>query len=244
VIWVKDRTGRFPERPHFEPKEIEAECERLVRAFWLEQHGRTFEPPWSTEDLVTLLEQHSRSVDLYAPLASREGPDVEGMTTFRKGQMPHVEIESSLASDPRRENRLRTTLTHECTHAVLHRAVWELLWARSGSPVLLDRHSHSHAGQCRRSTMLRASVNDWMEWQAGYGSGAILIPRSALIDRVSRLRLELGFSGRFTTGTFEADVLVLAVQETFHVSADAAEVRLSVCGILGSEAGAAQTELL
>ena len=31
--WVKDKTGRFPQRPHYLPEEIDDECERVVRDF-------------------------------------------------------------------------------------------------------------------------------------------------------------------------------------------------------------------
>lgn len=31
--WVRDKTGRFPQRPHYLPAEIDDECERQIRAF-------------------------------------------------------------------------------------------------------------------------------------------------------------------------------------------------------------------
>ena len=33
VKYVPDRTGRFSQRPHYEPKELDRECEELVEVF-------------------------------------------------------------------------------------------------------------------------------------------------------------------------------------------------------------------
>jgi len=245
MIWVRDQTGRFSERPHFEPDEIEAECERLVADFCREKHSRSFQAPWRTEDLITLLEQHAGKVDLYADLISREGADVEGATTFRRGQTPLVEIEATLAGNTRRENRLRTTLTHECTHVVLHRAVWEMLWERQSAPSLLGpQGGREHRGRCRRSTMLRAPGSDWMEWQAGYGSGAILMPRSDLNGAVENARRLLRLPDRVFQGTPEEQTLADHLVERYRVSREAARVRLAVRRLTVPAAAAAQGDLL
>ena len=36
--------------------------------------------------------------------------------------------------------------------------------------------------------MIGASERDWMEWQAGYACGAILMPAAALLETVKRFR--------------------------------------------------------
>jgi Zn-dependent peptidase ImmA (M78 family) len=245
VIWVRDQTGRFPTRPHFEPDEIEAECEQLVAAFFRDKYGQSFSAPWRTEDLVTLLEQHAGKVDLYADLISREGVDVEGATTFRRGQAPFIEIEATLAGDTRRENRLRTTLTHECTHVVLHRAVWETLWERQAAPSFLDTEGiREHRGRCHRATMLRAHGTDWMEWQAGYGSGAILMPRNDFDAAAERARQLLALHGRVFHGTPEEQALADNLAERYQVSREAARVRLAVRRHTVPATSAAQGDLL
>ena len=33
VKYVRDRTGRFSERPHFEPEDLDRECENIIRQF-------------------------------------------------------------------------------------------------------------------------------------------------------------------------------------------------------------------
>ena len=39
VKYVPDRTGRFSQRPHYEPKELDRECENLIASFLKERHG-------------------------------------------------------------------------------------------------------------------------------------------------------------------------------------------------------------
>ena len=38
--WVTDRTGRFAKRPHYDPTELDQECERIIYGFLLEQHKK------------------------------------------------------------------------------------------------------------------------------------------------------------------------------------------------------------
>ncbi len=63
----------------------------------------------------------------------------------------------------RRGEQLRTTLAHVLLHA--------RLWAQN--------RVASGPHRCLRQTLLpRSTTMDWMEWQAGYVSGALLMPRS------------------------------------------------------------------
>jgi hypothetical protein len=39
VKYVPDRTGRFSQRPHYEPKELDRECENIIAGFLKERHG-------------------------------------------------------------------------------------------------------------------------------------------------------------------------------------------------------------
>jgi len=80
MIWVKDRTGRFPKRPHYERDELDVECERTVDHFLQGRHG-SIKYPISTDDLTILLEQNVGNLDLYATDAEL-GEDVEGVTDF------------------------------------------------------------------------------------------------------------------------------------------------------------------
>jgi hypothetical protein len=224
--WVQDPTGRFEQRPHFEPAELDAECEAVIRAFLAKKYGAVSYPV-STEDLVVTLESLATDVDVYADLGG-EGQEVEGVTYFDpRGGKPRVRIASYLSEDSRRENRYRTTLTHELGHVVLHSFLWKL------EPTRVSRASLAVASpRCRREAIVRAPVVDWMEWQAAYASGAFLIPRSAL-DELIGTRQRRGGTEPIPDRGSAANELVKLVERRFHVSAEAARVRLLQTCYLG-----------
>ena len=238
--WFRDSTGRFAYRPHFEQIEIEAECRRITDAFHLAKYRRAFEPPWSTDDLASLIEQHAESLDLYADLRGREGGDVEGLTTFVRGSRPHVEIESSLTSAPRQVNRFRTTLAHECTHVVLHGPLWQMQLA-AGSRGLFDQLSRPTT--MKSVTRTGTGAVDWMEWQANHGSGAILMPKHLLVPVASAFRRERGLLGTILEHDEAGVELAEAVAERFGTSVLAAQVRLKVLGTLERPEADNQAEL-
>src|SRR5688500_9240708 len=103
---VRDATGRFTQRPHYEPGELDRECEVIVSSF-LERRHRRAVPPITTDELSILIEQNDAALDSYADLSAL-GENVEGVTEFRAEGEIEVSIAHHLAIDPRRENRLRT----------------------------------------------------------------------------------------------------------------------------------------
>jgi hypothetical protein len=242
---VKDTTGRFTERPHYEAAELDRECEKIICGFLKDRHG-VAEFPISTDDLASLIEVEAEDLDLYADL-SEFGPNVEGVTIFLPGGKPKVKIASALSEDPSRENRLRTTLTHEYGHVHFH----SYLFDRPAKTVELFARTSATSSTtgdadvtqvCKRDTMLEAQSSDWMEWQAGHVCGAILMPAS----RVRRLaREQFGenlVNGSVSTHTMQGGAVIEAVQASFNVSRDAARVRLLRLGIL-SGAAAPQARL-
>ena len=50
VRWIKDSTGRFPERPYFSQGDLDGLSEEWIVGFLIEMHGKA-EFPVSTEDL-------------------------------------------------------------------------------------------------------------------------------------------------------------------------------------------------
>ncbi len=68
VKWIPDRTGRFPERPHYEPREIDNEGERIAIQLLTKVHGRV-DYPIVTDDLEKLIESKARDLDMYADLS-------------------------------------------------------------------------------------------------------------------------------------------------------------------------------
>jgi hypothetical protein len=236
---VRDTTGRFAERPHYEAAELDRECEKIICGFLKDRYG-VADFPVSTDDLASLIEVEAQDLDLYADL-SEFGANVEGVTIFVPGAKPKVRIAAALSEDPARENRLRTTLTHEYGHVHFHSYLFDQparsieLFARtgpSGGPA-----SGANVTQvCKRDTMLEASSSDWMEWQAGHVCGAILMPAS----RVRRLaREQFGenlVDGSVSSHTGQGGAIIEVIQGVFKVSRDAARVRLLRLGILSGAA--------
>ncbi len=217
--WYKDPTGRFPERPHWDGDELDADCENLISTFLCQRHG-TVQFPITTADLTVLLEQETSDLDTGADL-THEGPDVQGVTYFLPSGKPKVCISADIGYDGRRENRLRTTITHELGHVKLH----AFLWAFNQLALTLAI-SKSDSPKCKRDAMLPLATYDWMEWQAGYASGAYLMPFTYLRDFVRSFRDETGSLAVIGESSSEAADLIARVQQAFDVSADAARVRL------------------
>jgi hypothetical protein len=214
VKWIPDRSGVFPKRLYFESMaELDAECERLVKYIHYRKYETGFEPPLTDDALQVLIEAYA-DVDLYCAL-----PDgVEGVTEFRSIGRPLIKMNESLTVDPLRRNRIRTGLAHEWFHAVYHRAAWEMRWAYER---IVGQRSAPAA--CQRETIVGADDQDWMEFQAGYASCALLMPVTCLKSEVEKfLKLD----------TNDPDVLVQRVAHSFIVSEDAARWRLRLLGIL------------
>lgn len=218
---VKDTTGRFQFRPHYSADELDQECEELIRRFLKGLHGDV-RFPIDTEDLKKLIERDADDLDVYADL-SAYGPDVEGLTEFFPRRRPKVSISASLTESEARENRLRTTLTHEYGHVHFHRYLFD----DSQGPGLLNTRSGSATKiVCKRDSMLSAGQVDWMEWQAGYACGALLMPKTA-IRKVSLDHAERhGTYGPVSLSTEAGRMLLAEVRLRFGVSDEAARIRL------------------
>ena len=207
--WLRDATGRFPRRPHYEPDELESVCADLLSEL------RSARPrsgdgsmALGTDDLTVLIERHANELDLYADLA----PDLDAVTDFARGTRPVVRIASRLSMTPRSANRLRTTLAHELAHVVLHDFIW---WFDPGVP--FDPHALSPRCALKRTT------SDWMEWQANYCAGALLMPAQSIQEQNKDPVWERSAQAR---------ALIRDVQKTYAVSAQAATIRLRQLGRL------------
>ena len=228
VKYVPDRTGRFSQRPHYKPEELDRECESIITGFLKDAYGEA-KFPVSTDDLTRLIERDTDDLDLYGDL-SVFGPDVEGITEFRPGQKPLVAISVKLADDARRENRLRTTLTHEYGHVRFHAYLWEI---EPPQRDLLTQNPNANRQICKRDTILDAAQTDWMEWQAGYVCGALLMPVSRVRRLVGAYQETHGLFGAMGHASVHGQALIAEMQTAFQVSADAARVRLLKLGFLG-----------
>jgi hypothetical protein len=233
--YVRDRTGRFPERPHYDPRELDCMFEEIVVNF-LKTHLGKVQFPIQTDDLTILIEHDTEDLDPYADL-SAYGDRVEGVTEFTPGRKPRVRITAALATSENRENRYRTTLTHEYGHVRLHGYLFALA---SDMKDLFAPKQKSEVIACKRDTMISAAQTDWLEWQAGYACGAILMPASQARTVANAYTKRSNLYGPVSPASEHGRALIDAIVDVFQVSRDAARVRLSVLGILG-EAGAARS---
>ena len=166
--------------------------------------------PVPTGAIIKLIEREAYDLDSYADLTG-EGEGVEGVTYFFRGRKPRVRITKELSEQRHRAHRLRMTLAHEDVHVWLHSE----LWRETTDPAAAHR--------CHREQIEAGNAVDWMEWQAGYGAAALLMPES-------RLRLVVRAcckEDQPPTDSEQATSLIQRVSEAFDVSEEAARVRLS-----------------
>src|SRR6185437_6032183 len=211
IRWLPDRSGRFPKRPYFDLNELDRRCERVVEQFSHRLYGQAA-VSIPTGMLIKLIEKHARDLDVYADLSS-EGEGVEAVTYFYSGKKPCVRISRELFENRLRLHRLRHTLAHEYAHVRLHAPAWRRRWL---DPQQLQRCQSDHI----------LSLNgefDWLEWQASYTAGALLMPAS----RVSRLVAHDFRGGEIVpvaSDSRRGSNLTQAVSELFVVSDEAARV--------------------
>jgi Zn-dependent peptidase ImmA (M78 family) len=80
---------------------------------------------------------------------------------------------------------------------------------------------------CHRDNIVNAMKTDWVEWQAGWVSGAILMPASALREWASEYAAKFRTNAPFAVNSPAASALINRVAEECDVSILAAQVRLS-----------------
>jgi Zn-dependent peptidase ImmA (M78 family) len=93
-------------------------------------------------------------------------------------------------------------------------------------PDLLRQQPNRDKVICKRDSMLDAAQTDWMEWQAGYVCGAILMPKNAVLTLCRRFAEDHGLFGAVSLQAAAGADLIAQVVSAFKVSADAARVRL------------------
>jgi hypothetical protein len=219
MIWIPDRTKRFPVRPHYELYEMDQQAEQLITQFLLERYGQAGFP-MATRAVEELLDRETNKTNFYCDL-SDEGEDVEGLTEFFPGHKPNASIARELSYQRWRENRYRFTVLHEYVHVHWHAPLFDRFCERH------ERH------KCARGKILPASnERDWMEFQAAYMAGALLMPKGRVDLNVRTILAGFSLESPLTAQTVERTVLIQRTAELFGVSDDAAEVRLWYLGHL------------
>jgi IrrE N-terminal-like domain len=219
--YIRDNTGQFPERPYFEAGELDELCERVIEEFLRKKYGEVCYPI-RTDGLQVLIEQQPAELDCYSDLSSF-GEDTQGATVFEPDGPTRVFISKELSEHAARENRFRTTLSHEVGHILLHGPLYRA--ARTGD---LFEGNGSTKATCTRRSIELAQTN-WLEWQAGYVSGALLMPLTPLRALAQSI---LKDTGPVAMASPAAKALIEAAMRAFQVSRHAAEVRLQQANLI------------
>src|SRR5260370_27232089 len=110
---------------------------------------------------------------------------------------------------------MRPTLAHEYGHVQFHGFLHSLADANMS---LFERAKEPIVIKSKRETIDHMpAASDWMEWQAWYACGAILMPKTALNQVVRDF---------YASGNEGDDALVSQVAAQFQESRDSARVRL------------------
>lgn len=221
------------QRIWFEPSEIECAMEDELNKAGLYP---TSEQP--IVDIERFLESHlCAKVDQYADLEK----DVLGVTSFKAGQNPTVEINKDLTGavfDQGDDNvslfgRWRATLAHEGSHIILHRPLFELSMIQGN----LFRESEDISSKevvikCyKKNVGFSRGQTDWREFQANRGMAALLMPQHLLKEVTGQL-LKSYQDKLLEERSKEAFLLITNISEKFQVSRQAAEIRLNELGTL------------
>jgi len=97
---------------------------------------------------------------------------------------------------------------------------------------MYEQLSRQQSPKCKRDKILDAPEVDWMEWQAGYVSGSLLMPLSQVKAAVGTFCETNKLFAPIVVGSSAAQALVNVMTAAFSVSKDAARVRLLKLGFL------------
>ena len=259
--WVVDKTGRFGWRPYYDQAELDNECEQIVSQFLIKKYS-VIRFPLSTDDLSIMIERDTSDLDLFADLSidgddvegttdffPHKKPAVKiarelsldssrqlrlrttlaheyghvkfhnflwGMSAAPK---PTVNMMKKLSSQRQAMSRLRKKINPQTTNADDQQSMPKLLTAQ-------------RTFICTRGLILQAPVSDWMEWQASYACGALLMPLSFVQNMVQTNVPDWNGRDRIPSDSSQTRQLITRVAQFFDVSPDAAQVRLVKTGIL------------
>jgi Zn-dependent peptidase ImmA (M78 family) len=219
--WGKDFTGRFASRPFYTRKHIEdTALDALSRCG--AAAGHAISHPIDDEALEMLVEFLTDNFDQSAD-TGYYGIEVDGFTVFSRYGKPSVVLNRDLSAERYRRRR-RFTIGHELGHVILHQPLYE----RDDRQLDLLVQKELVPVYCAKRDIERSA--DWCEWQAGYFSGALLMPRDAVHKRLVERSKDL--LTPVASDTAAARVLADIVAQIFDVSRDAARVRLASLGLV------------
>jgi hypothetical protein len=210
----RDPLGRPIRWLYLKTDVLDKRCEGIMREFMNRRSGG-YRLPIPTDELIRLLEERASEVDTYADLP--EG--VHGQTSLYYDRRPVVKIAESIYRT-RSDHRVRITACHEFGHVWLHGPLWREAGARMAAGA-------GPVWNCYRESIINAPKDDWMEWQAGWVSGAMLMPATALRTWTAECAEKFSANLPFPAESPAGAELIKIVADRCDVSILAAWVRLS-----------------
>ncbi len=217
-------TGPFTERPFFKPEEIEQMCSD---ALW--EAGLYPAAPGSVR-IDRFLEKRFRVQIEYDEL-----PDgVLGYTEFGLGGVQRIVVSRALEEEgtTSAERRIRTTLAHEGGHGLMHAHLFALrhdTQALFGGEVNPDRPRILCRGEsiAAGSRIPRGSYDGkWWEYQANAAIGALLLPRSLVLQCLESMLQSTGAIGRRSLDAGHREEAIRRLAEMLEVNPAAARIRI------------------
>lgn len=217
----RDPHGRMPYRLWYEEAEIDTIMEDELR-----RSGTARLSDGGAVDVDAFIESQLRITPEFVGLP----PGVQGATDFTPDGTVKMRISAALAEraasgEAGGEHLMRTTLAHEAAHVLLHR----VLFLQQSEALFGGQASRQEL--CRDIRPVRGYAGEWWEWQANRGMGALLLPRSEVID----------IAGPRTAAARRDGKLVQIIARRYQVSTQAVCFRLEQ--IKGSSPDPRQTAL-
>jgi hypothetical protein len=215
----RTRSGPFPERPHFEPTEIDRLCVDELRKQGLY--------PTSPEPIRIdrFVEKRFGVCPTYEELP--EG--VLGYTRFSKTGIENVVVSAALDAGGGKvaERRVRTTLAHEAGHGLLHAC----LFALDDKPLrLFDSDSYSDQQILCRDVQgeegKRAYDGRWWEFQANRAMGGLLCPQPLVSEALKPFLISSGSFGAIALDDSRREDAARALADVFDVNPVVARIRI------------------
>lgn len=135
------------------------------------------------------------------------------------------------------EQERRGTLAHECAHGIAHSKLFADSLRRERAPLLRGFADEQTYIACRERDLalghVRPAANSvaeiWLEWEANYLMGALLLPRHLVLQLVSPWIVGApdGIAPQYLPATRQHTAIV-AMADTFDVAFDLAARRLAV----------------
>jgi len=217
---IRSNVGPFPERPYFEPAEIDRICTEQLRKVDLypSQPGPI--------RIDRFIEKRFGVVPSYDDLAD----GVLGYTEFGKSGVKAIVISRALGEDTGQpaERRVRSTLAHEAGHGFLHAYLFAL--DEPAANLFSEEACRGRQILCREvlgdKAQRAGQRSSWSEYQANRAIGGLLLPRSLVSIALKPYTVSTGRLGGSILDPVSISEAISLLSEKFDVNPIVAQYRI------------------